>query len=227
MFYQTSRSILVVLKPLGQLGTRTDLQQRRHFLRAYTLVKYLWFSVFSHFVLIVYPLQFFMGEWFMNFWIVWMWLSMCRTKTIFISATSRPTKLTNPVATGRCKGKSLFHISQGLHAKTAFHRVFLSVRILRNLHVYSTVANVYTKLWGKEVEHSELKCRTLKTHLPFLTFPLVDSTPCHFLTGDHWTSVRGKTLQNQATLLQKSNIYNWETVSALGRFHSQTVTILH
>lgn len=67
-----------------------------------------------------------------------------------------PTKSANLVATGAREKVDIIYL-QGLHAKRAFHRVFLCVRTARHLHVYQTAAKVYNNLREKEVQHRELK----------------------------------------------------------------------
>ena len=67
------------------------------------------------------------------FWSIY--LSTCRTKPIFISANSMPTKAANLVATGAREKVDIIYL-QGLHAKRTFHRVFLRVRTARHLHFY-------------------------------------------------------------------------------------------
>lgn len=90
------------------------------------------------------------------------YLSTCRTKPIFISANSMPTKSANLIATGAREKVDIIYL-QGLHAKRTFHRVFLRIRTARHLHDYWTAAKVYNNLREKEVQHWELDCRTSKT----------------------------------------------------------------
>lgn len=94
------------------------------------------------------------------FWSIY--LSTCRTKPIFISANSMPTKSANLVATGAREKVDIIYL-QRLHAKRTFHRVFLRIRTARHLYVYWTAAKVYNNLREKEVQHWTLKCRTSKT----------------------------------------------------------------
>lgn len=63
------------------------------------------------------------------------YLSTCRTKPIFISANSMPTKSANLVATGAREKIDIIYL-QGLHAERTFHRVFLRIWTARHLHVY-------------------------------------------------------------------------------------------
>lgn len=61
------------------------------------------------------------------------YLSTRRTKPILISANSMPTKSAYLVATGAREKVNIIYL-QGLHAKRAFHRVFLCIRTARHLH---------------------------------------------------------------------------------------------
>lgn len=64
------------------------------------------------------------------------YLSASRTKSILISADTVPTKATNLVATGAREEVDIINL-QGLHAKGAFHRIFLHIRAARHLHVFA------------------------------------------------------------------------------------------
>jgi hypothetical protein len=63
-----------------------------------------------------------------------------------------PTKSAYLVATGAREKVNIIYF-QGLHAKRAFHRVFLCIRTARHLHVYMTAAKVYNNLREKVIQH--------------------------------------------------------------------------
>lgn len=79
------------------------------------------------------------------------YLSASRTKSILISADTMPTESTDLVATGARKEVDVINL-QRLHAKGAFHRVFLSIRAARHLCV-RRAAKVYNNLIDKEGQH--------------------------------------------------------------------------
>lgn len=64
------------------------------------------------------------------------YLSASRTKSILVSADTMPTETTNLVATGARKKVDVINF-QRLHAKRAFHRVFLSIRAARHLYMFA------------------------------------------------------------------------------------------
>lgn len=64
------------------------------------------------------------------------YLSASRTKSILISANTMPTETTDLVATGAREEIDVINF-QRLHAKRAFHRVFLSVRAARHLFMFA------------------------------------------------------------------------------------------
>lgn len=88
------------------------------------------------------------------------YLSASRTKSILISADTMPTETADLVATGAREEVDVINL-QRLHAKGAFHRVFLSIRAARHLYMFAEQQKVYNNLIDKEGQHLKI-CKKKK-----------------------------------------------------------------